>query len=146
MKTHIECFLAAASPRVFKASVWRRLQGGCYSSHQEQIIFLLLISETLTFLLLQQFIFERSTCFCLSICRENVCDSCLFDWTFRVFPLQFASRVVKEILTTLRVDTYLELSAHRVYFLFCFRELMKVTECVHRLDIYRWQQHTAHLT
>lgn len=47
-----------------------------------------------------------------------------------MFPLQFASRVVKEIVTTLRVDTYLELSAHSVYFLLCFRELMKESQNV----------------
>lgn len=45
--------------------------------------------------------------FSLSICTGKVCDSCLSDWTFQVFHLQFACHVAKPILTHFRVDAFL---------------------------------------
>lgn len=51
--------------------------------------------------------FDRSSHFSLSICTEEVRDSCLSDWTFQVFHLQFACHVAKLILTHFYVDTFL---------------------------------------
>lgn len=97
--------------------------------------FLLLISDTLAFLFLQEIIFDRSTGFSLSICVDEICDSCLSDWTFWVFHLQFASSVVKGILTTLSVDTF---RVKCTYCLFTFplqKADERVRECVHKIEI-----------
>lgn len=61
------------------------------------------------------FIFDRSTLFSMSICTNKVCDSCLSDWTFQVFHLQFACHVAKLILTHFHVDAFL---LNRTYCLF----------------------------
>lgn len=61
------------------------------------------------------FIFDRSSRFSLSICTEEVCDSCLSDWTFQVFHLQFACHVAKLILTHFHVDAFLVNCTHCLF-------------------------------
>ena len=103
-------------PWCSKASVWRNFKDAFARHIKQKLGFFFCLSLRLDFSLrhfknnsasLPAFIVDRSSGFSLSICTEKVCDSCLFDWTFQVFHLQFPCHVLKWILTPLCVDTFI---------------------------------------